>query len=217
MFVDHDLMNVWNILKIRKDLDKGYGYIGQDIRNMIGTTSWIFLRQEGKKFFNKHQKYNIFYSRSIGAIIYIPAFMCIDFHRCEGTQLNKGVPNFNHSSTQYHILNEKAFDYAYQDKIEIILDRETEDLLNCGEKKQREIDAFEKQAKIAYKLQMEENELRYAEALEKFKTIADDFSTELSLLLKKYNIELYYSISDEDTDIKYNGEELNITLTELIE
>ena len=217
MFVDYDLMNVWNILEIRKDLEKGYGYIGLDIRSMIGTTSWIFLRQEGKKFFNKHQKYNIFYSRSIGAIIYVPAFMCIDFHRCEGTKLSKHIPNFNHSSTEFNILNEKAFDYDYQEKIEIILDRETKDLLNCGEKKQIEIDEFEDQDKIAKRLQMTENELRYAEALEKFKTIANDFSTELSLLLKKYNIELYYSISDENTDIKYNGEELNITLTELIE
>ena len=64
---------------------------------------------------------------------------------------------------------------------------------------------------------MSENELRHTEALEQFKVIADDFSKELSLLLKKYNIELYYSISDENTDIKYNGEELNITLTELVE
>ena len=117
MFEDFDLMNVWNILEIRKDLDKGYGYVGHDIRNMIAATSWIFLRQEGKKFFNKHQKYNIFYSRSIESIIYVPAFMCIDFHRCEGTQLNKHIPNYNHSSTQYQILNEKAFDYDYQEKI----------------------------------------------------------------------------------------------------
>jgi hypothetical protein len=217
MFVDHDLMNVWNILEIREDLDKGYGYIGQDVRYMMGTTSWIFLRQEGKKFFNKHQKYNIFYSRSIGAIIYIPAFMCIDFHRCEGTRLNKHIPNFNHSSTEYHILNEKAFDYAYQEKIEIILDRETEDLLKCGEKKQIEIDELEKQAKIAQRLQMTENELRHAEALEKFKTIADDFSTELSSLLKKYNVELYYNSCDEDTNIIYNGEKLNIAILDLVE
>ena len=217
MFVDHDLMNVWNIFEIKKDSNKGYGYVGHDLRMMMGTTSWIFLRQEGKKFFNKHQKYNMFYSRSIGAIIYVPAFMCIDFHRCEETQLCKHVANFNHSSTQYHILNEKAFDYDYQDKIEIILDRETENLLNCGEKKQAEIDELEEQSKIAQRLQMTENERRHAEALEQFKVIADDFSTELSLLLKKYNIELYYSISDENTDIKYNGEELNITLTELVE
>lgn len=152
MFVDYDLMNAWKILEIRKDLNKGYGHIGQDIRFMIGTTSWIFLRQEGKKFFNKHQKYNLFYSRSIGAIIYVPTFMCIDFHRCEGTQLNKHVPIFNHSSTEYRILNEKAFDYDYQDKIEIILDMETEDLLNSGEKKQIEIDELEEQAKIAQRL-----------------------------------------------------------------
>ena len=26
MFVDKDLMNVWNILEIRKDFDKGFGY-----------------------------------------------------------------------------------------------------------------------------------------------------------------------------------------------
>ena len=51
MFVDHDIMNVWNILEIRKDLDKGYGYVGHELRYMMGTTSWIFLRQEGKKFF----------------------------------------------------------------------------------------------------------------------------------------------------------------------
>ena len=159
----------------------------------------------------------MFYSRSIGAIIYVPAFMCIDFHRCEGTQLCKHIPNYNHSSTEYRILNEKAFDYAYQEKIELILDRETEDLLNYGEKKQIEIDQYEKQAQIALKLQMSENELRHAEALEQFEVIADDFSKELSLLLKKYNVELYYSISDENTNIKYNGEELNITLTELIE
>ena len=63
---------------------------------------------------------------------------------------------------------------------------------------------------------MKENELRHTEALEKFRFIADDFSTELSLLLKKYNVELYYSISDEDTNIKYNGEELGISITELI-
>lgn len=217
MFVDHNLMHVWNILEIRKDSDKGYGYVGYDIRQMMGTTSWIFLRQEGKKFFNKHQKYNLFYSRSIGSIIYVPAFMCIDFHRCEGSQLNKHIPNFNHSSTEYHILNEKSFDYDYQEKIEIILDRETEDLLNCGEKKQLEIDELEEQAKIVQRLQMTENKRRHAEALEQFKVIADDFSTELSLLLKKYNIELYYSISDEDTDIKYNGEKLDISLTELVE
>lgn len=217
MFVDHDLMNVWNILEIRKDSDTGYGYVGHDSRYMMATTSWIFLRQEGKKFFNKHQKYNLFYSRSIGAIIYVPAFMCIDFHRCEGTRLNQRIPNFNHSSTEYHILNEKSFDYDYQEKIEIILDKETEDLLKCGEKKQLEIDELEEQAKIANKLQMEENERRHAEALEKFKVIADDFSTELSLLLKKYNVELYYSISDEDTHIKYNGEELNIAITNLVE
>lgn len=217
MFEDFDLMNVWNILEIRKDLDKGYGYVGHDIRMTMANASWIFLRQEGKKFFNKHQKYNIFYSRGIGAIIYVPAFMCIDFHRYEGTRLSKHIPNFNHSSTQFQILNEKAFDYDYQEKIEIILDRATEDLLKCGEKKQIEIDELEEQAKIAQRLQMTENERRYAEALEKFKTIADDFSTELSLLLKKYNVELYYSISDENTDIKYNGEELNITLTELVE
>ena len=198
-------------------MDKGYGYVGHDIRNMMATASWIFLRQEGKKFFNKHQKYNIFYSRSIESIIYVPAFMCIDFHSCYGTQINMHIPNYNHSSTQYQILNEKAFDYDYQEKIEIILDRETEDLLKCGEKKQLEIDELEEQAKIAQRLQMTENELRYTEALEQFKTIADDFSTELSLLLKKYNIELYYSISDENTDIKYNDVELNITLTELIE
>ena len=212
-------MNIWNILEIRKDSNKGYEYIGQDIRFMIGTTSWIFLRQEGKKFFNKHQKYNIFYSRSIGAIIYVPAFMCIDFHRCEGTYLCKRIPNYNRPSTQYqyHILNEKAFDYAYQDKIEIILDRETEDLLKCGEKKQIEIDELEELAKIAQKLQMEENELRYAEALDQFKAIADDFTKELSLLLKKYNVELYYNSCDEDTNIKYNGEELNIAITDLVE
>ena len=52
MFVDSDLMNVWTILEIRSDLDKGYGYIGQDIRFMLASTSWIFLRQEGKKLFN---------------------------------------------------------------------------------------------------------------------------------------------------------------------
>lgn len=217
MFVDQDLMNVWNILEIRKDLDKGYGYVGHDIRMMMATASWIFLRQEGKKLFNKHQKYNIFYSRGIGAIIYVPAFMCIDFQRCEGTQLNKRIPNFNHSSTEFHILNEKSFDYDYQEKIEIILDRKTDDLLKCGEKKQIEIDELEEQARIAKRLQMTEDERRHTEALEQFKTIADDFSKELSLLLKKYNVELYYSISDENTDIKYNSEELNITLTELIE
>ena len=217
MFVDQDLMNVWNILEIRKDLDKGYGYVGHDIRMMMATASWIFIRQEGKKFFNKHQKYNIFYSRGIGAIIYVPAFMCIDFQRYKGTQLNKRIPNFNHSSTEYHILNEKSFDYDYQEKIEIILDRETEDLLKCGEKKHLEIDELEEQARIAKKLQMTEAERRHDEALEQFKAVADDFSKELSLLLKKYNVELYYSICDENTDIKYNGEELNITLTELIE
>ena len=217
MFIDHDLMNVWNILEIRKDLDKGYGYVGHDIRMMMATASWIFLRQEGKKFFNKHQKYNIFYSRGIGAIIYVPAFMCIDFHSHEGTRLNRRIPNFNHSSTEYHILNEKSFDYDYQEKIEIILDRETEDILKCGEKKQIEIDELEEQARIAKRLQMTEDERRHAEALEQFKAIANDFSNELSLLLKKYNVELYYSISDETTDIKYNGEELNITLSELVE
>lgn len=217
MFVDHDLMNVWNILEIRKDLDKGYGYIGQDIRYMMSTASWIFLRQEGKKFFNKHQKYNIFYSRSIGAIIYIPAFMCIDFHRYEGTRLCKHIPNFNHSSTQYRILNEKAFDHAYQEKTEMVLDRETEDLLNYGEKKQIEIDKLEKQAQIARKLQMSENELKVTEALEKFEIISNKFSTELLTLLKKYNIELYYNLCDENTNIKYDGVELGITLTELIE
>lgn len=217
MFEDFDLMNVWNILEIKKDSEKGYRYVGHDIRYMIATASWIFLRQEGKKFFNKHQKYNLFYSRRIGAIIYVPAFMCIDFHRYEGTRLSKRIPNFNHSSTQFNILNEKAFDYDYQEKIEIILDRETEDLLKCGEKKQLEIDELEEQARIAQRLQMTENERRHAEALEQFKVIADDFSKELSLLLKKYNVELYYSISDENTDIKYNSEELNITLSELVE
>lgn len=158
MFVDKDLMNVWNILEIRKDSDKGFGYVGHDIRMMMATASWIFLRQECKKFFNKHQKYNVFYSRSIGAIIYIPAFMCVDFQRNEGKQLCKGIPNFNHSSTEYHILNEKSFDYDYQEKIEIILDRETKDLLKCGEKKQTEIDELEKQARIDLKRQNEENE-----------------------------------------------------------
>ena len=49
-----------------------------------------------------------------------------------------------------------------------------------------------------------------------FKTIVDDFSTELSLLLKKYNVELYYNSCDEDTNIKYNGEELNVAITDLI-
>jgi hypothetical protein len=210
-------MNVWNILEIRKNSSKGYGYVGCDIRYMMATTFWIFLRQEGKKFFNEHQKYNIFYSRSIGAIIYVPAFMCIDFHRCEGTQLNKHIPNFNHSSTEYRILNEKAFDYAYQDKIEIILDQETEDLLNYGEKKQIEIDKLEEQAKIDESLQMEENELRYTEALEKFKVISNDFSKELSSLLKKYNVELYYNSCDENTNIIYNGEKLNIAILDLIE
>lgn len=57
---------------------------------------------------------------------------------------------------------------------------------------------------------------RYSEALEQFKTIVDEFSTELSLLLKKYNIELYYNSCDEDTNIKYNGEELNVAITDLI-
>ena len=57
---------------------------------------------------------------------------------------------------------------------------------------------------------------RYSEALEQFKTIVDDFSTELSLLLKKYNVELYYNNCDEDTNIKYNGEELNVAITDLI-
>ena len=185
MFEDFDLMNVWNILEIRKDLDKGYGYVGHDIRMIMANASWIFLRQEGKKFFNKHQKYNIFYSRSIRAIIYVPAFMCIDFHRCEGTQLCKRIPNYNHSSTQYQILNEKAFDYDYQEKIEIILDRETEDLLKCGEKKQAEIDELEEQAKIAQRLQMTENERRHAEALEQFKTIADDFFNRIIFAFEK--------------------------------
>ena len=54
------------------------------------------------------------------------------------------------------------------------------------------------------------------EELSQFKTIADDFSTELSLLLKKYNVELYYNSCDEDTNIKYNGEELNVAITDLI-
>ena len=114
-------------------------------------------------------------------------------------------------------MNEKSFDYDYQEKIEIILDRETEDILKCGEKKQIEIDELEEQARIAKRLQMTEDERRHDEALEQFKAIANDFSNELSLLLKKYNVELYYSISDENTDIKYNGEELDITLSELVE
>lgn len=216
MFVDHGIMSVWNILEIKKDSDKGYGYVGHDVRYMMGTTSWIFLRQEGKKFFNKRQKYNVFYSRSFRAIIYIPAFMCVDFQRSEGKQLCKYIPNFNHPSTEYHILNEKAFDYDYQEKIEIILDRETEDLLNCGEKKQIKIDELEKQAKIDLKRQNEEKELRYEEALKQFEVISDELSKELSLLLKKYNVELYYNNCDEDTNIKYNGEELNVAVTDLV-
>ena len=28
MFVDYDIMNVWNILEIKKDFDKGFGYDG---------------------------------------------------------------------------------------------------------------------------------------------------------------------------------------------
>ena len=48
MFVDHDIMNVWNILEIRKDSDKGFGYAGHDLRMMVATASWIFLRQEDK-------------------------------------------------------------------------------------------------------------------------------------------------------------------------
>ena len=154
MFVDKDLMNVWNILEIRKDSDKGFGYVGHDIRMMMATASWIFLRQEGKKFFNKYQKYNIFYSRSIGAIIYIPAFMCVDFQRNEGKTLCKYIPNFNHSSTEYHILNKKSFDYDYQEKIEIILDRETKDLLKCGEKKQAEIDELENRQELILSVKM---------------------------------------------------------------
>lgn len=38
----------------------------------------------------------------------------------------------------------------------------------------------------------------------------------MSLLLKKYNVELYYNSCDEDTNIKYNGEELNVAITDLI-
>ena len=34
MFVDFDLRNVWNILEIRKDLDKGYGYNFADTLNL---------------------------------------------------------------------------------------------------------------------------------------------------------------------------------------
>ena len=64
---------------------------------------------------------------------------------------------------------------------------------------------------------MTENERRHAEALEKFNAIADDFSTELSLLLKKYNVELYYNSCDEDTHIIYNGEKLNIAISDLVE
>ena len=63
---------------------------------------------------------------------------------------------------------------------------------------------------------MKKTNNRYSEALEQFKTIVDDFSTELSLLLKKYNVELYYNSCDEDTNIKYNGEELNVVITDLI-
>ena len=66
------------------------------------------------------------------------------------------------------------------------------------------------------KRQNEENERRYSEALKHFKTIADGFSTDLSLLLKKYNVELYYNSCDEYTNIKYNGEELNVAITDLI-
>ena len=216
MFVDSDLMNVWNILEIKSNSNKGYEYTGKDIRYMIGTTSWIFLRQEGKKLFNKHMKYNLFYSKAIGAVIYVPAFMCRDFSKCYGVQLVKHVPNYNHSNTEQRILNEKAFDYQYQEKIQIILDRETESLLNCGERKQLEIHQHEKQAEIDRKLQMTESEIRVTEALEKFETIAEEFSTELSLLLKKYNIELYYNTCDENTNIKFNGEELGISITELI-
>ena len=85
----------------------------------------------------------------------------------------------------------------YQEKIEIILDRETKDLLNCGEKKQIKIDELEKQAKTDLKLQNEENELRRSEALKQFETISNEFSKELSLLLKKYNVDLYYNNYDE--------------------
>ena len=85
--------------------------------------------------------------------------MCVDFQRNEGKQLCKHIPNFNHSSTEYHILNEKSFDYDYQEKIEIILYRETKDLLTCGEKKQAEIDELENRQKLILSFKMKKMNL----------------------------------------------------------
>lgn len=213
MFVDEKLMDVWKITEITKNENNKFSYPGKDILYMLATTSWIFLKQEGKAFkSSKKRKYNIFYSNSIGTIMYVPAFMCIDFHSYEGMKLNKQIPNYNLSNTEYNILNKNAFDFNSYDKMEIYIDLESENLLNYGEKIYNNILQIEKQQKLLDRLSMDEATLKHTIASEKFELILNDFSSDFQALLKKYNIELYYNYSNNNTSIKYDGVELEWTI-----
>ena len=209
MFADSSLKNSFKLLEYEtnnKNEWVGYKHVGGDIALMIATTSWIYIRQDVKNFIGRNLKYNIFYSKSIGTIIYIPAFVCIDFHRYD---------DINHSNSSYKILNNNAFNMAYYDKLDIIIDRSNEKLLNVFEKIQDEILYNEEQKRIEEYNKMSNEEKHYIDMTNEFKTIQGEFSKKLKDLLNEYNIELFYDRCSENTYIKYKDIDLRISIDDI--
>jgi hypothetical protein len=210
MFADSSLENYFKLIE-RETNNKnelvGYKHVGRDIAFMIATTSWIYIRQEVKNFIGRNIKYNIFYSKSIGTIIYIPAFVCIDFHRYD---------DINCSNTKYKILNNNAFNMDCYDKLDIIIDRSNEKLLDIFEKIQDEILYNEEQERIEAYNKKSDEEKHYIDMTNEFKSIQGEFSKKLKDLLDEYNIELFYDRCNEDNYIKYKGEDIRISISEIL-
>jgi hypothetical protein len=211
MFVEKDIIHNWLSYELIYDESSNldYRFIGQDILTMLSTTAFYFVRQEVKSFLNiKNMKYNMFYSPSIGTMMYVPAFMCIDFHR---------IIDYNMPNQQCKILNEKAFDYNYKDKIRILIDRTNEKILALGDATFARISAEEDRRNKEIIAKMTEEEKRKNAATNKFLLIKDDLSNKLKDVLNEYGITLYYNYMEESTCIKFNDEELTVSIVELME
>lgn len=194
-------------LKMLKTYVKEDNIVPTFDNNILNNSSFIFIRKEKIKFFDRIIKYNILHNIKNNLTLYIPCAIC------NGNELDNC---YNSTITYYKILNDMIFDncnngnislnHKFEDKQHIIMEYNNNDIEKIAKNMFAKIKAKEEYNKKLKEQQMSLEEKRYKSKEDEFLKIRNKLSNELNSILKKYHIEI--SGSYGEYGIIYKGEHL---------
>ena len=173
---------------------------------VLYSSSFIFIRKEHIKFFDKTIKYNILFDINNNFTVYIPSAIC-----------NGNYVDYYHNSIRnnFHILNDeiintdivsncKSLNYKHNNKQHIIIDNSNFEIAKIANSMYEKLKSKDTYQKTIEEKRLEEEKRLHKNIEEEYLKIKNKLSRELNSVLKKYDVKAEYLCGEYGVIFKGN-------------